>query len=121
MVSDRYAEYVYPAFRFVFGFLFLFHALAKLGLLGGAMVPLMSRLGAATLIELVCGPLVAVGFFTRAAALLASGEMVFAYFLSHHPRGGWPIQNQGETAVLYCFAFLYIAARGAGRFGLDRR
>ena len=39
----------------------------------------------------------------------------------HAPRGLWPIQNMGEPAVLYCFLFLYIAARGAGKFGVDRR
>jgi len=117
---DRYATYVYPAFRFVFGFLFFFHGLQKFGLLGGQMVPLVSRLGAAAVIELVCGPLVALGAFARVAAFIASGEMAFAYFLSHAPRAFLPIQNGGEAAVLFCFGFLYIAARGAGRFALDR-
>src|SRR5262245_36231768 len=120
MLPERYATYVYPAFRFVFGLLFLFHGLQKVGLFGGHMAPMMSRTGAAAVIELLCGPLVAAGAFTRAAALVASGEMAFAYFLNHYPRGFWPIQNGGELAVLYCFAFLYIAARGAGRFGFDR-
>jgi putative oxidoreductase len=48
-----------------------------------------------------------------------SGQMAFAYFLSHAPRGFWPIMNGGELAVLYCFLFLYIAAKGAGPFSLD--
>ena len=121
MNFERFAPYVYPAFRFVFGVLFLFHGLQKLGLMGGHMVPLASRLGAAAAIELVCGTLVAAGAFTRVAAFIASGEMAFAYFLGHYPRGFWPIQNQGELAVLYCFAFLYIATRGAGRLGFDHR
>lgn len=121
MIPERYAPYVYAAFRFVVGFLFVFHGLQKFGLLGGRMVPLISLFGAAAVIELVCGALVAVGLLTRPAAFLASGEMAVAYFMSHYPKGMWPIQNQGELAVLYCFAFLYIAARGAGRFGIDRR
>ena len=121
MIPERYAPYVYAAFRFVVGFLFVFHGLQKFGLFGGRMVPLVSLFGAAAVIELVCGALVAVGLLTRPAAFLASGEMAVAYFMSHYPRGMWPIQNQGELAVLYCFAFLYIAARGAGRFGVDRR
>jgi putative oxidoreductase len=121
MFSERFAPHVYPVFRFAFGLLFLFHGLQKLGLVGGHMVPLMSRLGAAAVIELVCGALIAVGAFTTLAALVASGEMAFAYFLQHFPRGFLPIQNQGELAVLYCVAFLYIAARGAGRLGFDRR
>ena len=115
---ERYAAYVYPLFRFVFGFLFLFHGLQKFGLVQGQLVPLMSRSGAAAVIELVCGVLIAVGLFTRVAAFIASGEMAFAYFLSHYPRGLWPILNRGELAVLYCFAFLYIAARGSGRFAI---
>jgi putative oxidoreductase len=45
--------------------------------------------------------------------------MAVAYFMSHAPRALFPIQNRGELAVLYCFAFLYIASRGAGTLSLD--
>jgi putative oxidoreductase len=121
MTLERYAPYVYPLFRFVFGLLFLFHALQKLGLLGTPMVPMMTRFGAATAIELICAPLIALGLFTRLAALVASGEMAFAYFFQHYPRGLLPIKNGGELALLYCLAFLYIATRGAGRLGFDKR
>ena len=121
MSFERLAGYIYPLFRFVFGCLFLIHGLQKFGLFGGRFVPLLSRLGAAAVIEVVCGPLIAVGAFTHIAAFVASGEMAFAYFLQHAPRAFWPIQNGGEYAVLYCFAFLYVAARGAGRFGFDQR
>ena len=86
-----------------------------------ASAAVASLFGAAGIIELVCGGLVAIGLFTRPAAFIASGEMAAAYFMQHQPKGTWPIQNQGELAALYCFAFLYIAARGAGRFGVDRR
>jgi len=121
MSFDRIAGYVYPVFRIVFGVLFLMHGLQKFGLFGGRMVPMFSRLGAAAVIETACGPLIAAGAFTHVAAFVASGEMAFAYFTQHAPRGPWPIQNMGEPAVLYCFAFLYVAARGAGRFGFDRQ
>jgi putative oxidoreductase len=121
MIPERFAPYVYPAFRLAFGVLFLFHGLQKFGLLGTPMVPLMSRLGAAAAIELVCGALIAAGAFTKPAALIASGEMAFAYFLQHAPRGTLPIKNGGVLAVLYCFAFLYIASRGGGRLGFGRR
>ncbi len=122
MIPERFAPYVYPAFRFVIGFLFLFHGLQKFGLMAGSRaVPLVSLFGLAGAIELICGALVAVGLFTRPAAFIASGEMAVAYFYSHQPRAMWPIQNQGELAALYCFAFLYIAARGAGRLGFDKR
>jgi putative oxidoreductase len=110
----------YAAMRVVFGLLFVMHGLQKLlGLFGGSQVQLMSRLGAAGLIETAGGALIAVGLFTSIVAFITSGEMAFAYFLVHAPRGPWPIQNGGEPAVLYCFVFLYIATRGGGRLSLD--
>ncbi len=56
---------------------------------------------------------------TRIAAFVASGEMAVTYFLFHAPRSFWPILNRGEIVVAFCFFFLYVAARGAGRFSLD--
>ena len=111
----------YAALRIVAGFLFLCHGLQKVfGLLGGRQVELMSRLGAAGLIELIGGALIVIGAWTSPVAFLASGEMAFAYFLGHYPRGGWPIQNGGEPSVLYCFLFLYMATRGSGAVSVDR-
>jgi putative oxidoreductase len=72
------------------------------------------------LIELIGGLLIALGVLTSFAAFIASGEMAFAYFTQHFPRGFWPIQNGGELAVLNCFLFLYIAANGAGMWGVWR-
>lgn len=79
-----------------------------------ATVPLFSLMGLAGCIECVGGLLIALGILTSFAAFVASGEMAFAYFTQHFPRGFWPIQNGGEIVVLYCFLFLYIAANGAG-------
>jgi putative oxidoreductase len=121
MKFDRLAPYVFPLFRIVFGVMFVCHGLQKFGFFNAHRVAMLSRYGAAAVIETVCGTLIAAGFLTPLAALIASGEMAFAYFLVHYPRGIWPIQNQGEPAVLYCFAFLYIAVRGAGGFSIDRR
>jgi putative oxidoreductase len=115
----RYADLIYAAFRFVFGLLFASHGAQKIfGMLGGqkAGEPLMIAAG---WIELLGGLLIAIGLFTSIAAFIASGEMAVAYFMAHAPNGFWPLVNQGETAVLYCFAFLYIAARGGGRYSLD--
>ena len=123
MIPERYAPQVYALFRIVFGFLFLFHALQKVfgmfGGLGGHAVPLGSMFGVAGIIELVCSVLIMLGLFTRIAAFIASGEMAAAYFIAHFPMGPIPIQNGGELAVLYCFAFLYIATRGPGMCSLD--
>jgi len=45
--------------------------------------------------------------------------MVVAYFKAHAPQGFWPILNQGELAVTFCFVFLYVACRGPGIWSLD--
>lgn len=114
--------YAYSAMRIVTGFLFMFHGLQKLfGMFGGQAMPLPSQMGLAGVIELVGGVFVMIGLFTTPAAFICSGEMAAAYFLAHLPQAFWPISNRGELAVLYCFVFLYIAARGAGPFSLDWR
>ncbi len=118
-----YAPQAYAAMRIIFGLLFLCHGLQKVfGLFGGvngAAAPLLSLLGIAGLIEVVTGALIAVGFAAGTAAFIASGQMAVAYFAGHFPAGSWPIQNDGELAVLYCFVFLYMATRGSGIWGLD--
>lgn len=120
MIPVRFAPQIYALLRIVSAFLFMLHGLQKLfGVLGGRVVPLMSMLGAAGLIETIAGALILIGLFTRPAAFIASGEMAAAYFIAHQPRGPLPLQNGGEPPVLLCFIFLYIAARGAGLFSVD--
>jgi putative oxidoreductase len=101
------------------------------GLFGGQAQPLMSMQGAAGAIETICGVLIMVGLFTKYAAFLASGEMAVAFFLIHVstiamgpkgaglPAGLLPINNGGVDATMFCFAFLYIATRGAGIWSVD--
>jgi putative oxidoreductase len=118
----RLEPQAYALMRIVIGLLFLFHGLQKMfGLLGGQKVPLASLAGAAGVIELVGGGLVMIGLLTPLAAFVCSGEMAYAYFTVHQPRGTWPIQNGGELAALYCFVFLYIATRGTGIWGIEKR
>jgi putative oxidoreductase len=70
-------------------------------------------------LEVVGGLLILAGLLTRPAAFIVSGEMAVAYFQFHQPGGTWPVQNGGVAAVLYCFLFLYMAAKGSGEYGLD--
>jgi putative oxidoreductase len=120
MIPERYAPQVYALFRIVAGFLFMFHGLQKLfGLFGGQVMPTGSLPWIAGVIELVGGLLVMIGLLTRVVAFICSGEMAAAYFMAHQPKGTWPIENGGELAVLYCFAFLYVATRGAGIWSVD--
>jgi putative oxidoreductase len=122
-VLGRYAPQAYALLRFVSGVLFAFHGSQKLlGWPGGhATVPLASLMGAAGVIELAGGLMIALGFMTGVAAFIASGEMAVAYFKSHVPRGYLPILNQGELAVILCFLFLYIASQGAGVWSIEGR
>jgi len=111
----------YAVLRIVTGFLFVWHGLSKLF---GIPTPPPPGAPAFVLyvagsIELVGGALVMIGLFTRWAAFLASGLMAFAYWMGHGTKALLPIQNQGELAVIYCFVFLFISARGAGIWSLD--
>ena len=121
-ILGRFSSQLYAIMRIVAGLLFACHGAQKLfGVLGGQQVALGSMFGAAGIIELVGGLLIAIGFLTGTVAFIASGEMAYAYFTMHQPRGTFPIQNGGELAALYCFVFLFIAARGAGMWGVDKR
>ena len=109
--------------RIVVGLLFLQHGTAKLfGMPHVAMfdgLQLVSLLGFAGILELVGGVLMLVGLFTRQTAFILSGEMAVAYFMAHAPHGLFPILNQGEVAVVYCFVFLYFSVAGSGAYSID--
>ena len=76
--------------------------------------------GLAGLLESIGGALIALGLFTRPVAFVLAGEMAFAYFMSHAPRGFYPLLNAGDAAILYCFIFLYFFVVGAGVWSLDQ-
>jgi putative oxidoreductase len=121
----QFSPYLYAVLRIVAGLLFACHGAQKLfGVLGGvgqpgAAVPLFSLMGLAGVIEFFGGLLIMVGLLTGYVAFIASGQMAAAYFMAHFPRAFWPIQNNGEPAVLFCFIFLYMASRGSGVWSID--
>jgi putative oxidoreductase len=78
-----------------------------------------SLLGAAGVLEIVGGLLILIGLFTRPVAFILSGFMAVAYFMAHAPQGFYPLLNQGELAVLYCFVFLYLSVAGGGAWSAD--
>ena len=128
-IESRLAQFqpqMLSIFRVMVGLLFLQSGLQKwfgfpVPNPNFANIQLVSMIGVAGIIETTCGALVAVGLFTRYAALLASGEMAVAYFFyaNRLARGFTPIANGGTMEVLYCFAFLLIAVAGAGPWSLD--
>jgi putative oxidoreductase len=117
---SKLAPYIYVLLRIVAGLSFAQHGAQKLfGVLGARPMPLLSQMGAAGIIEFVGGIMVALGLFTTPVSFLASGEMAYAYFMRHFPRGFFPIENGGEPAVLYCFIFLYLFVAGSGKLSVD--
>jgi putative oxidoreductase len=115
------SPYLLSILRIVSGLLFMQHGAQKLfGLLGGTSVHWLSLMGLAGALEFFGGLLVVVGLATRPVAFFLAGEMAFAYFMVHGPSNFWPLLNGGDLAVLFCFAFLYLSAAGAGPWSVDR-
>ena len=84
-----------------------------------ATAPLLSQMGAGGILEVVGGVLLILGLFTRPVAFILAGEMAVAYWQFHAPMGFWPMMNQGQPAILFCFIFLYLSAAGAGPWSVD--
>jgi len=119
---SKYQAETYAALRIIVGLLFMAHGLQKivgwpLAVPDGVMPAAIKWVGGS--IELLGGLAVAIGFQTRWAAFLCSGMMAVAYWMAHGTKHWAPIVNQGELAVLYCFVFLFIAAKGPGIWSVD--
>ena len=120
---SRWSPRILSVMRIVVALLFMQHGAQKLfGFLtlpGAATPPLFSLLGLAGVLEFFGGLLVVLGLFTRPTAFILSGQMAVAYFMVHAPKGFWPLQNNGDLAMLWSFVFLYLAVAGGGEWGLD--
>lgn len=120
-----YADRAYALLRIVAGVLFAFHGMQKMfGLFSDHPQPAFgSQMWVGGIIELVGGLAIALGFSTSCAAFVASGTMAVAYFQFHwrfqFDSGFFPIVNNGEPAVLYCFLFLFMACKGSGPWSVD--
>jgi putative oxidoreductase len=80
---------------------------------------LFSLIGASGVLEFVGGTLLLIGLFTRPVAFILSGMMAVAYFIAHHPRAFYPVNNGGDAAILYCFIFLFLFFAGGGPLSVD--
>lgn len=126
-VTETTIQRALAILRIVSAFLLIQHATAKLfGFPHVAFfdnLQVLSLIGVAGIIELVGSLLLLAGLFTRPAAFVLSGELAFAYFIGHAPKGNFlsPVLNGGESAVLFCFVFLFLAAAGGGAWSLDAR
>jgi putative oxidoreductase len=122
---SAWSPYALSLLRIMAAFCFLQFGTAKLFAFPGAMLPdggtfpLLSKIGVAGALEAFGGALLLVGLFTRPVAFVLSGEMAFAYFLEHAPKGFWTAFNGGTESVVYCFLWLYFSMAGAGPWSLD--
>lgn len=120
---DKWRPQLLALLRIMAALLFMEHGTAKLFHFPvpqpGVPDPLPLLLLAGAIIEVVGGVLVTLGLFTRLAAFLMAGEIAIGYFLFHFPQSFWPIVNQGDAAILFCFIFLYISAAGPGAWSVD--
>jgi putative oxidoreductase len=123
--TSSFESYALALLRIVAGFTFTLHGAQKIigafGGLGGHTAAPFTMLWFAGILEIVGGPLILLGLFTRPVAFLLCGEMAVAYFTVHIHLGPWlfPLLNMGEITVLYCFFFLYLVTVGPGALSLD--
>jgi putative oxidoreductase len=122
--GSSFQSHALALLRIVAGYTFTLHGAQKFGALGGLgghAAATYSMLWFAGILEIIGGPLIILGLFTRPVAFILCGEMAVAYFRVHIHIGPWPfpLLNGGEITVLYCFIFLYLAATGAGPYSLD--
>ena len=119
----RFEPLVHSIFRIITGLLLFQFGVAKV--LKFPVVPPFDKVEPFSLfwcagtIELVLGGLLILGLCSRVVAFVLCGEMAFAYFIQHFPRGFIPLLNGGELAIMFCFACLYLACAGGGPYSLD--
>jgi putative oxidoreductase len=111
--------------RIITGLMIIQHGMAKLlgfpAVASFANLSPFSLIGAAGFIELIGGALLILGLCTRPVAFVLAGEMAFAYFIGHFPKGFHPLINGGTLAALYCFTCLYLSTAGAGPWSIDAK
>jgi putative oxidoreductase len=117
---ETWAPHVLSILRIVAALLYLQHGLSKVFGFPAPGPSLQGLIILAALLETVGSLLLLVGVYTRIVAFILSGEMAFAYFMAHAPRSFYPLVNGGESAILFCFIFLYLAFAGGGPWSVDR-
>ena len=100
--------------RIITGLLIVQHGMGKI--IGFPALPAYANVQP---LSLIGGALLIVGLFTQPVAFILAGEMAFAYFIGHYPKGFHPLLNGGTLAALYCFTCLYLSTAGAGPWSLD--
>ena len=124
IIPASWSGHLHAALRIVTGLLFLEHGTSKYFNFPATEyfangVEVLSLMGLAGALEIIGGLLIIIGLFTRITAFVLAGFMAVAYFMAHAPNSFFPLQNQGDAAILFSFIFLYFSAAGAGPWSLD--
>ncbi len=125
-LPSKYEDNIYAILRGITGALFTFHGVQKIfGFYATHETAFGSQMWFGGIIELIGGLFILLGFQTRIAAFISSGTMAVAYVQFHWKfqfnENFFPAINHGDAALLYCFVFLFIASKGAGKWGLDKK
>jgi putative oxidoreductase len=122
MIDEIWTARVLSVLRIVTALLFTEHGTSKLFGFPPSPFPvhsLMSLVGVSAVLEAVGGGLLVLGLFTRPVAFILCGEMAVAYFMAHAPHSFFPLLNKGDSAIQFCFVFLYLVFAGPGPWSLD--
>ncbi len=120
---SRYQPQALAVLRIMTALLFIEHGTQKLigfppSMEGGAGA-LEGLTLVTAILEAFGGFLILIGFLTRPVAFILSGFMAVAYFMAHAPQNFFPVNNMGDTAILYCFIYLYLFVAGPGAWSVD--
>ncbi len=124
IIPASWSSPLHAALRIVAGVLLLEHGTSKYFNFPATEyfangVEIFSLMGLAGALEIIGGILIILGLFTRLTAFVLAGFLAAAYFMGHAPQSFFPLINNGDAAILYCFIFLYFSAAGAGPYSLD--
>jgi len=122
--DSRVTNKALAVLRIVTALLFLQHGMTKILSypVSSASDPReWSLLWVAGMLELFGSLFLLIGLFTRWVAFVLAGEMAIAYWMVHAPRGPFPMLNDGEGAILFCFIFLLFVATGPGTWSADEQ
>lgn len=117
--------------RLVLGGLILLHGVSKIIAGPGFIIQTATGAGLPAAIgylvylgEVAAPVLLILGFWSRIAALVIAGNMLFAVYLVHmkqiftlNEQGGWTLELQG----MFLFTALALVCLGAGRFSIGGR
>jgi putative oxidoreductase len=124
-------EWAYLLLRVAAGLMLVPHVWPKLMMGPAALAAtIMTRRGieptlaaawVTIIVEVAGAVLITLGLFTRPMAALLVGEFI-VIAISHAKTGGWGVSAGGaEFVVMWLIVYIFILARGGGRFSLDAK